>query len=191
MCGMRQPSWFLFLFTFYCGFCCVQSWTSPIWIRISTQLRCHRVCEAPPRHQHRYTLAGCRRSTTYRIAGNTLFTEDSLDESNAQVLAHNYRAHNDGDPDNNTWCERHGTVGFGWWQGHNGGLWPHEDRYYKPPAGGVVVLPLNEPLRDQHEGPPQRAPNITGFAQGKVVVALYIYNARDDGDLSFRKRDRL
>ncbi|KAH8029187.1 hypothetical protein HPB51_023752 [Rhipicephalus microplus] len=81
--------------------------------------------------------------------------------------------------------------GFGWWQGHNGGLWTHDDRYYKPPAGSVAVLPLNGPLRDHREGPPQRAHNITGFTQGKVVVAFYIYNAQDDGDLSFRKRDRL
>lgn len=74
---------------------------------------------------------------------------------------------------------------------NNGGLWPHDGRYVKPPAGAVAVLPLNGPHPVHREGPPQRAPNIAGSAQGKVVVALYTYNARDDGDLSFRKGDRL
>ncbi|KAH6922706.1 hypothetical protein HPB50_018322 [Hyalomma asiaticum] len=74
---------------------------------------------------------------------------------------------------------------------NNGGLRLHDDRYTKPPAGAVAVLPMNGPHRHHHEGLPPRVPNIAGSAQGKVVVALYTYNARDDGDLSFRKGDRL
>ncbi|XP_049275869.1 LOW QUALITY PROTEIN: tyrosine-protein kinase Src64B-like [Rhipicephalus sanguineus] len=74
---------------------------------------------------------------------------------------------------------------------NNGGLRQHDGRYVKAPAGAVAVLPLNGPHPIHREGPPQRAPNIAGSAQGKVVVALYTYNARDDGDLSFRKGDRL
>ncbi|XP_075729505.1 tyrosine-protein kinase Src-2 [Rhipicephalus microplus] len=99
--------------------------------------------------------------------------------------------HNDGDPDNKTGADGMALQVSGGGGDHNGGLRPHDDRYYKPPAGGVAVLPLNGPLRDHREGPPQRAPNVAGSAQGKVVVALYTYNARDDGDLSFRKGDRL
>ncbi|KAH7974899.1 hypothetical protein HPB49_021010 [Dermacentor silvarum] len=73
---------------------------------------------------------------------------------------------------------------------NNGGLRPHDGRYTKAPVGAVAVLPTNGPHL-HHEGLPQRVTNIVGSAQGKVVVALYTYNARDDGDLSFRKGDRL
>lgn len=72
---------------------------------------------------------------------------------------------------------------------NNGGLWP-ADRYTKAPVGAVPVLPMNGP-HQHHEGQSPRPANIPGSAQGKVVVALYTYNARDDGDLSFRKGDRL
>lgn len=71
----------------------------------------------------------------------------------------------------------------------NGGLRPHNTRYTPAPVGAVAVLPTNGP--HPHEGMAPRVPNIAGSAQGKVVVALYTYNARDDGDLSFRKGDRL
>uniref|UniRef100_L7M6T6 Tyrosine-protein kinase n=1 Tax=Rhipicephalus pulchellus TaxID=72859 RepID=L7M6T6_RHIPC len=73
---------------------------------------------------------------------------------------------------------------------NNGGLRQH-DRYFKAPIGGVSVFPQSNGPHPTREAPPQRAPNIAGSAQGKVVVALYTYNARDDGDLSFRKGDRL
>lgn len=71
----------------------------------------------------------------------------------------------------------------------NGGLRPSDTRYTKPPGGSAGGLPTNGP--HPHEGLEPRVPNVAGSAKGKVVVALYTYNARDDGDLSFRKGDRL
>ncbi|KAL1433766.1 hypothetical protein MTO96_012298 [Rhipicephalus appendiculatus] len=97
----------------------------------------------------------------------------------------------DGDLDNKTNADgtalRQISGGSG---DNNGGLRPHNP-YIKAPTGGVAVFPPTNGPHPIREGPPQRAPNIAGSAQGKVVVALYTYNARDDGDLSFRKGDRL
>ncbi|CAN8001775.1 unnamed protein product, partial [Ixodes hexagonus] len=73
---------------------------------------------------------------------------------------------------------------------NNGGLrQPLDTRYTKAPTGGgpQVLPPTNGPHHEGHVarvGPP-------GSGSGKMVVALYTYNARDDGDLSFRKGDRL
>lgn len=71
----------------------------------------------------------------------------------------------------------------------SGSLRPYYSRYTQAPVGGVPVLPNSGPK--PHQGPALRAPNTSSSAQGKVVVALHAYNAREDGDLSFKKGDRL
>lgn len=109
----------------------------------------------------------------------------------AQVSHDGALRHGDGDLDKTgaDGTALHQVSGGG--ADNNGGLRPHDGRYTKAPAGAVAVLPMNGPHLHHHEGLPPRVPNIAGSAQGKVVVALYTYNARDDGDLSFRKGDRL
>ncbi|KAM7294198.1 tyrosine-protein kinase SRK3 [Ixodes scapularis] len=72
----------------------------------------------------------------------------------------------------------------------NGGLrQPLDTRYTKAPTGGGAQAP--PPANGPHHEVLAVRPGPPGSGSGKMVVALYTYNARDDGDLSFRKGDRL
>lgn len=71
----------------------------------------------------------------------------------------------------------------------SGGVQPQDGRYALGPVGGVRVLP--DCGLKPHRGPALRTPSSSSPAQGKIVVALHPYSAREDGDLSLKKGDRL